>query len=194
MGYEIQVPEDSDMEEVDEHAGDILNQQVLLKIHHDIGLITLPSWIEPPRNFGSLSHGKLKADQWRTATTIHLAISLVSQWGHMAPNTLQSLMLESFMNLAMAGELAARHRIDPIIIGEYKHYISQYLSGIRALHDKHKLKPNHHFSVHLAENLAFFGPAHRWWSFPFERYNGAISKINKNNKISMWLNIIFCSV
>ncbi|PIL24708.1 hypothetical protein GSI_12594 [Ganoderma sinense ZZ0214-1] len=56
-----------------DHAGDcdiprsrIIDRETIEHIRRDIGATYFPSWVErPPRNFGSPSHGKLKADQWR---------------------------------------------------------------------------------------------------------------------------------
>ncbi|PIL37507.1 hypothetical protein GSI_01201 [Ganoderma sinense ZZ0214-1] len=48
----------------------VLDQLTITQIRQDISNTIFPSWIErPPRNFGSPSHGKLKADQWRTVST-----------------------------------------------------------------------------------------------------------------------------
>ena len=41
-----------------------------------------PSWLENvPHNFGDVSAGNLKADEWRTMCTVYLLIILVSLWG-----------------------------------------------------------------------------------------------------------------
>ncbi|KAJ8456044.1 hypothetical protein ONZ51_g12274 [Trametes cubensis] len=46
----------------------VLDQATVTRLREDINATTFPSWMErPPRNFGSPSHGKLKADLWRTS-------------------------------------------------------------------------------------------------------------------------------
>lgn len=63
----------------------------------------------------------------------------------------------------------------------YDHHMYQYLVSLRDLFDV-DLVPNHHMALHLRECMELFGPVHAWWAFPFERYNGIIGKLNKNNK------------
>jgi hypothetical protein len=55
-----------------------------------------PSWLPSvPYNFGDASAGNLKADEWRTMSTVYLPISLVSLWGegtvHCSPSVGSSL-------------------------------------------------------------------------------------------------------
>ena len=52
---------------------------------------------------------------------------------------------------------------------------------------KHNLVSNDHLSLHLPPFLEDFGPVHGWWAFAFERYNGVLGRLNKNNHISMYL-------
>ena len=54
--------------EMDEICGDIVN-------------MLQPSWLTSvTSNFGSASHGKLKADQWHVLGTTFLPVSLVCLW------------------------------------------------------------------------------------------------------------------
>jgi hypothetical protein len=41
-----------------------------------------PSWLPSvPHNFGDTAAGTLKADEWRTMTTVYLPMALISLWG-----------------------------------------------------------------------------------------------------------------
>ncbi|KAF9525314.1 hypothetical protein CPB83DRAFT_897180 [Crepidotus variabilis] len=58
--------------------GHILNLDNIKDIWQDIEIILTPSWMTAvPLNLGSKSHGKLKADQWRTLGTVYLPLSLI---------------------------------------------------------------------------------------------------------------------
>jgi hypothetical protein len=60
---------------------DILTEEELNSLRADIENMTRPSWLTGvPTNLGESSHGKLKADQWRTLGTIYLPVSLVRLW------------------------------------------------------------------------------------------------------------------
>ncbi|RDX45606.1 hypothetical protein OH76DRAFT_1357452 [Lentinus brumalis] len=160
----------------------VLDQATINQVREDISATYFPSWMErPPRNFGSPSHGKLKADQWRTVCTVSLVITLCRVWG--APGALDKhrLLLENFVCLVCAVDLATRRTMDPKRIRKFDSYMLRYLTTLRELFG-HRLVPNHHMSLHLWECLSLFGPVHAWWVFPFERYNGLLANLNTNSQ------------
>jgi hypothetical protein len=68
----------------------LLGKELLQTVQSDIARTSFPSWlVRPPRNFGSASHGKLKADQWRSVCTVSLIITLVRIWGSATASELQ---------------------------------------------------------------------------------------------------------
>lgn len=152
-------------------------------IQADIGNTTLPSWIErPPSNFGSPSHGKLKADHWRTVCTISLVMTLVRLWGREDCAPWEKNMLRNFLDLVIAVNTVTKRSISPEQIKTYKFYMHRYLETLCTLYPERNLVPNHHLALHLPRCLSDFGPVHSWWCFPFERYNGVISRLNTNNQ------------
>ncbi|KAH9895959.1 hypothetical protein C8Q73DRAFT_644239 [Cubamyces lactineus] len=160
----------------------VLDQATIERIRADIAATVFPSWMErPPRNFGSPSHGKLKADQWRTVCTVSLVITLCRLWGTSSASQKEKLLLDNFVHLVSAVDLATRRTTDPDRIARFDAHIVQYLSSLQSLF-AHDFVPNHHLSLHLHECLLLFGPVHAWWAFPFERYNGLLQRLNNNNK------------
>ncbi len=161
----------------------VLTAQVVEQIRTDIENTYLPSWLErPPLNFGSPSHGKLKADHWRTVCTISMVITLIRLWSSSAASAADRRILDNFLHLVTAVDLATRRSMDPERARLFDEHMLAYLRSLRELFE-HDLVPNHHLSLHLATCLLLFGPVHGWWGFPFERYNGIIQRLNTNNKI-----------
>ncbi|KAL7284233.1 hypothetical protein ACG7TL_001515 [Trametes sanguinea] len=161
----------------------VLDYSVLAEIRADIAQTRLPSWLErPPRNFGSGAHGKLKADHWRTICTVNMVITLVRIWSSHDATEEQQSMLENFVHLVCAVDLATRRSVDAGRIAKFDNHMRLYLEGVLHLFPWHKLVPNHHYSLHLPECLFNFGPVHAWWSFPFERFNGILQRLNHNSK------------
>ncbi|KAJ8454816.1 hypothetical protein ONZ51_g12806 [Trametes cubensis] len=159
----------------------VLTQDVIDTIRADIANTVLPSWMErPPRNFGCAAHGKLKADQWRTVCTVNLMITLVRLWGVASASQRNRLLLDNFIHLVTAVDLATRRSMDEERARAFDRHMLQYLQGLRDLFS-HDLVPNHHLSLHLMACLLMFGPVHGWWGFPFERYNGILQAMNINN-------------
>ncbi|KAI0690825.1 hypothetical protein C8T65DRAFT_587629 [Cerioporus squamosus] len=160
----------------------VLSYDILQTIRHDIGQTHLPSWLQrPPSNFGSASHGKLKADQWRTVCTVSMVITLFRLWS--SPNASQhdKDLLDNFLHLVSAVDLASRRSMSQDRAAAYDEHMYSYLRGLQELFD-HQFVPNHHLSLHLYECLVLFGAVNGWWAFPFERYNGLIGMTNTNNK------------
>ncbi|PIL31020.1 hypothetical protein GSI_05714 [Ganoderma sinense ZZ0214-1] len=160
----------------------IIDQPTIKMIREDISNTTFPSWMERPlRNFGSPSHGKLKADQWRTVGTVSLVITLCRLWGSSKASDRSKLLLDNFLALVCAVDLATRRSMDIARAEKFDSYMMHYLRTLRSVF-RHHLVPNHHLSLHLRQCLLLFGPVHAWWTFPFERYNGILQQLNTNNK------------
>ncbi|KAI0351504.1 hypothetical protein OH77DRAFT_1410980 [Trametes cingulata] len=162
----------------------VLDDATIHRLREDIAATHFPSWMErPPRNFGSPSHGKLKADQWRTACTVSMVITLTRLWGQKPASSRERVLLESFLHLVCAVNLAARRSMSNSRASRFDYHISRYLQSLRTLFN-HELVPNHHLSLHLKFCLELFGPVHAWWSFPFERFIGLLQRLNMNHKSS----------
>ncbi|CDO75087.1 hypothetical protein BN946_scf185010.g12 [Trametes cinnabarina] len=161
----------------------ILDQDTISELRHDIAKTSLPSWLErPPQNFGSSAHGKLKADHWRTVCTVSMVITLVRLWGSSNASLKQKALLDNFVHLVSAVDLATRRSLDPDRIQKFDDHMQEYLLGLKRLFEWHHFVPNNHISLHLRQCLELFGPVHAWWAYPFERFNGLLQKLNTNSK------------
>ena len=160
----------------------VLSTDIIQHLRRDIKSTYLPSWIErPPVNFGSAAHGKLKADHWRTVCTINMVITLVRIWGSASASVADHQLLENFLHLVIAVDLASRRSMNPERARLFDFHMEEYLRTLLTLFDQ-DLVPNHHLSLHLATCLLSFGPVHGWWAYPFERFNGLLQNLNTNSK------------
>ncbi|RDX43314.1 hypothetical protein OH76DRAFT_1361390 [Lentinus brumalis] len=175
------LPQDgSDEEEVPTHM--IFNHAVLQEVRRDIRNATVPTWIEkPPSNFGEAKHGKLKADHWRTVCTIFMVITLVRLWGHAGASQQERDVLNNFVQLVVAVDLATRRTMSPGRVATFDQNMEAYVKGLRSIYEE-PLVPNHHLSLHLKDFLLAFGPVRGWWGYPFERINGMIQRFKTNHK------------
>ncbi|KAI0643024.1 hypothetical protein C8Q79DRAFT_915917 [Trametes meyenii] len=179
----FRLPGSDDISKEFQKYRDVFTGEVLKEVRSDITKTSLPSWMEtPPRNLGSPSHGKLKADHWRTVGTVSLVITLIRLWGSPSASAIEREVLDNFVALAVAIDLATRRSMNPARAALYDQYMEKYLHGLRTLFG-HSLVPNHHLSLHLRQCLDVFGPVHGWWAYPFERYNGILQRLNSNYKL-----------
>jgi hypothetical protein len=143
-----------------------------------------PTWLaRAPKNFGSKTHGKLKADQWRTVCLVNLPITLIRLWGWAGCPERDQNILKNFLALVTAVRWATFRTTSAHHIDVVEKQMRLYLDTLVELFPDYSLRPNNHLSLHLAECLRSFGPVHGWWAFPFERYNGILQRFNTNNKL-----------
>ena len=165
----------------------VLGKETLKEIWKDVDLISLPSWIgRVPNRIGDTKVGKLSADQYRTACTVNLVVTLTRLWGNDERPRYKE-MLKNFMDLVTAINLAHRHVITPRSIHLYEQTMQRYLSKLLELYPSVTLTPSQHLSLHLGKMMRSFGPVHAWRCFPFERYNGILQNIPTNCKFGRLL-------
>lgn len=158
------------------------------EIRKDIRNILTPSWCSSvPSSLGNASHGKLKADQWRTLGTLHLPLSLIRLWGTIDPSNDRSIrcykILKVTMSLLSAVIIATSRITSKDHASAYLLHMREYIEGVKALFPDYEFRPNHHMSFHISEFLILFGPVQSWWTFPFERLIGALQHMPHNYKI-----------
>lgn len=148
-----------------------------------MGKLEMPTWLQPaPRGFGTTAHGKLSADQWRVACTVHIPFTLIRLWGHMEGTDRKRKMLDNYMQLVRAIDIAGSLRISEEDIKIYEDCILRYLCDLKSLYKEATIKPNHHFAVHLAAFLRKYGPVHSWRAYVFERFNYLLQSTNTNKR------------
>lgn len=168
----------------------VITKQTLLQIREHIEQTIRPVWqAHLPDNFGDAEHGKLKADQWRTALEFDIPVSLIQIANNRKPSgnieddfRLQKIA-EHTLDLAMALCWCLSRRTSKFHGDKYMFYMTHYLKGIQDLYPHYDLKPIHHYALHIPEILDLFGPLHGTWGFFLERLIGCLQKMNTNSKI-----------
>ncbi|KDQ52056.1 hypothetical protein JAAARDRAFT_50392 [Jaapia argillacea MUCL 33604] len=159
-------------------------------IQKGIALGSRPSSHEPlPSNFGSSSHGKLKADLWCGGVEFDLPVALIADvWyagdAEDAEDAKWRLAWsDNTMYGVLAVERATSRRTSPTCADKYLEFMQAYLDGLKSLFPEIPLLPNHHFALHLGEILKNLGPVQGWWVFPFERIVGILQQVNTNSRL-----------
>ncbi len=152
----------------------------------DMALTELPSWVtKAPSNWGTAARGKLSANNWRVICTIHLPITLIRLWGGDDLPDNQKAMLENFMDLVHAVQIANLRSISRKEIELYEHYIFHYITSFKSLYKLAKVKPIHHASLHYGDVLQGFGPAHTHSAAFYEWYIHSMQSKNHNMKLGL---------
>ena len=148
-----------------------------------------PSWLQSvPHKFGDKFSGTLKADEWRTMTTVYLPIALISCWG---TGTIHGSSSDAFylrtvlhhtMDLVCAVSIACLRTMTLDRTNAYLRHLKSWVSGMKDLHPSSNHTINGHMAFHIYDFLRLFGPARSWWCFPFERLIGHLQRLTHNHK------------
>jgi hypothetical protein len=167
-----------------------ITKQVLTEIREDIASTVRPSWqAQLPSNFGCAEHGKLKADQWRTALEFNIPVSLVKALAkrrggsNISEYSRAQRIVDTTMDLAIALGWGLSRRTSQHNAERYRFYMQRYLAGVQELFPDYALKPKHHYALHIYDILVGFGPLHGTWTFFLERLVGLLQRLNSNLKI-----------
>lgn len=161
----------------------VIGSAMLNEYRADLDDTVLPDWVSSgPRQMGSKGHGKLKADEWRSAATIHWIITLGRLWGVKPKGDRFREMWENYVHIVLVALWSARRSTSAARQKLVADNMKEYLVGVRQLFPQVAMSYNQHLTLHLPELLDLFGPAHSWWAFPFERYNGMLQAIPHNFK------------
>src|SRR6266702_6171919 len=115
-------------------TGAVLGKDIMEAVWADMALTELPSWVtDVPCNWGTATHGKLSANNWRVICTIHLPITLIRLWGRDNEPEDQKHKLQNFMDLVCAVQIANLRSVSKQDIKRYEHYIQCYLVGLKSL-------------------------------------------------------------
>lgn len=158
----------------------LLGRTLLAEYAIDHANMTLPPWVRPaPIKAGSVTHGKLSADEWRTFCCVHLVVTLGRCWGG-DPSAQQFKLLTNFMDLVFAIETAGTLALSDDDIKLYEFHMNRYLEGFKDLYKEANMVPNHHLALHVPNFLRFLGPGPNQRTFGMERFNYVLQKLKTN--------------
>lgn len=153
------------------------------EVWRDMERTDLPSWVSPaPARIGTTKAGKLSADQWRSAGTIHLVVTLTRLWGSEPVGSRRYRMLANFMDLVAATKLATMRTMTTSRIDLFIFHMKRYLDEYLELYESAVMYPGQHMSLHFQELLTRFGPTHGWRCWAFERMNYKLQRVPTNKK------------
>jgi len=166
-----------------------ISQDDLKAIRVNIAATIRPHWhAAPPANLGQVSHGKLKADEWRSCFEFDIPVSLlrIESLRNMSVKETdghRAKLVHSTFLLAIAIRWATSHRISAMHIKEYERNMKDYLKTLKELRPTQRFRPNHINALLVGDYLRLYGPVRGWWMFPFERVIGNLQRAGTNNKL-----------
>lgn len=151
--------------------------------------VVLPSGIDAvPANLGDAQHGKLKAAQWKTIFIyiIPLVIPelLVLDVDDFKKTSSRSLILENIAKLCRCTQISLARKHLEADIQEFESMYNRYNQTSKGLFNDSRVLPNHHYALHVPEQMRYWGPLMAVSEFPGERVNGILQKTKTNHRTS----------
>jgi hypothetical protein len=166
--------------------GCIFDETQLVAIRGCLADAVIPSWLKrPPQNLGEKAHGKLKADQWLTLMSVFLPLILPEVW-LTAGSHRDMQLLDNFHDLVSCTNIVCSYSTSTSLADEYLQHYIRYRQSSSTLFPNAGSRPNHHYAMHNAQLMKFWGPLIPLSEFGGERHNGALQKINTNQHLCMF--------
>jgi hypothetical protein len=140
-----------------------------------------------PYNFGEAKAGTLKADEWRTLTTVYLPITLVSLWGEGSEHRSSEIaanrhaILDHTMALVSAVHISCLRSMTTARAEAYRGYMVAWIRDLKVLLPHAPHCTNGHMVLHVWDYLRLFGPVRSWWCFPYEHLIGQLQHLPTNH-------------
>ncbi|KAG1802900.1 uncharacterized protein HD556DRAFT_1227597 [Suillus plorans] len=147
-----------------------------------------PSFLRSvPYNFGETKAGTVKADEWRTLTTVYLPIALVSLWGEGSAHRNSDIavsrraILDHTMDLVSAIHIVCLRSMTQDHADAYRTYMINWIRDLQVILPHARHRTNGHMALHVWDYLQLFGPVWSWWCFPYERLIGQLQRLPSNH-------------
>ncbi len=114
------------------------------------------------------------ADQWKNWVNY---FSLLSLQGRLHGND-----LECWRHFVLACRILTKRKLSTNDIHLADGLIMQFSRRTERQYGQNRITPNMHMQCHIRSCIEDYGPLHRFWLFAFERYNGILGSIPKNNR------------
>ena len=132
-----------------------------------------------PADIGRIPHkietgfSSFKADQFKSWINIYSIPALF--------NILPAEHLECWRHFVLACRIICQQSLSLTDIDRADIHLNRFCTKVEQMYGKFVVTPNMHLHGHLKEILLDYGPAHKFWLFSFERYNGILGKKPINN-------------
>ena len=143
------------------------------EIEHIVSKISTPQSVgRLPLKIASGFSG-FTADQWKNWITVFSPVAL--------KHILSSDDFRCWLLFVQTCFLICNRIISTQAIEEIHHYLIHFCKHFEELYSAGACTPNMHLHLHLKDCLKDYGPAHSFWCYSFERYNGILGHYHTNN-------------
>lgn len=150
-----------------------LDRQKLDKIESLVTQFVVPEGIGRLPSRITCHFGGFTADQWRNWITIYSPVLL---W-----QMIDDQQWNCWMMFVQAVKVISGRILSLAEVTKADDLIVKFCQAFQQLYGDKDCTPNMHMHLHLIQSLTDYGPAHGFWLYAFERYNGILGSYHTNN-------------
>lgn len=153
---------------------DILTKKMLLDMEEKISSFHVPAEVgRLPSHIGSL-YGSFTAAQWRNWITLYSPIVL--------KGVIPDDHLRCWLLFVQACRILCSRVIRTVDLNSADLFLLHFCKTVEQIYGWEACTVNMHLHLHLKKCFEDFGPAHSFWCFSFERYNGILGSYRTNKR------------
>ncbi|MBW0497866.1 hypothetical protein O181_037581 [Austropuccinia psidii MF-1] len=170
------------------HEGGLFSQDDIQCFQELMKQAVLPPGIPHlPSNLGESKHGKLSAAQWHALFVYIIPLVIfeiyVNEVANMDVFSNRYKLLMNTAHLIHCSNIVCAHKIKEKEYRRFQSNYQKYTESVAKPFNNPKVQPNHHFALHIPEQMEAWGPLSGVAEFGGERLIGFLQKINTNNRI-----------
>ncbi|MBW0527408.1 hypothetical protein O181_067123 [Austropuccinia psidii MF-1] len=170
---------ESSNEEIGEGTNGLLSNNMENQIRTKICEVIVPKGVTHiTSQFGEASNGKLKASEWRVLFSVYIPLVFLYSFLENEPHKI--LLLVNTGALLQCTEIVGAKIITKDDAALFSQKYEVYQSTANEIYPRIKVMPNHHYSMHIAEQLMCWGPLMGVSEFCCERLIGTLTKFKTN--------------
>ncbi|KNZ49911.1 hypothetical protein VP01_4704g2 [Puccinia sorghi] len=151
--------------------------------------VVVPTGVtQMPIGLGTAKNSKLKASKWHTLFAIHLPLAAISVFVDSEPIekclAKNEEAIENFIAVVRCTNIVGLDKVRKEDSEKFTLEYSKYTSSAENIFPNIKRLPNHHYTLHIPEQMRWWGPLLEVSEFPGEQLIGKLQKCktNRNTK------------
>lgn len=173
----------------------LFSESELMNIQQFLKHVVLPSGVEPiPKNLGDVSHGKLKAIQWKSLflyviPLIILELLVLDVEDFLTLSTRHTI-IRNIASLVQCTQIVLGRTTNQYNIDQFEKMYTIYCETSAKLYNNIKVVPNHHYVLHIPQMMQYWGPLMGVSEFAGEHINGLMQKFKTNHMLGKLVSIV----
>ncbi|KAG0147418.1 hypothetical protein CROQUDRAFT_656150 [Cronartium quercuum f. sp. fusiforme G11] len=152
--------------------------------------VVLPAGIDRlPLNLGNARHGKLKAAQWKSLYIYIIPLIvpelLVLDIEDFKKTSTRAMIIENIVRLCRCTQIILAKEHTKADCNEFQSMYNRYNDMSKLLFNDTQILPNHHYALHIPDQLRFWGPLMAVSEFAGEWMNGLLQRMDSTILTSM---------